>query len=509
MPTEPHGNGFRPPSKKPRIIIPVVVVSLVLVCFTLANLFIFTRTSQTTSETNEPVYMQAVRVYEHSGHLVQSTPRPVISETRNSSRLDNLDDLLDTIDRFIDLIIDMTEDEMARAREIIEEELERARAIVEEELRQAGQEVLQELENVQNHLQNNLDEGSFQWWGNWNPDFSVLEDRVFTNEWVVHEFIDNIADITSVYIVTFDDSVNISTTRSTLTVMYHEWIESQYNISIENGVLTITHNLPSCPITGYNVLRHYLRQNGETSFPHMGIMIPEHLNIEDIHIRSTNAEISTRNLETSANITAISTNGAISIRDSRIGGRTGGNLNMQTTNGAITIWHSILNGIVDMRTTNGAIYANNTIFVRDIVLRTTNGAVNAHNNTFSGNASLRTTNGRVDADENTFHELATLTTTNGNVNTTRNTFNGEARVSTTNGAIRVTRCIFTNLNVSTTRDNINIELPYSAENYDIQFSGRGNIRYNGNRVEARDMRNTNAPRRITASTTGDLIIVSR
>ena len=61
---------------------------------------------------------------------------------------------------------------------------------------------------------------------------------------------------------------------------------------------------------------------------------------------------------------------------------------------------------------------------------------------------------------------------------------------------------------TTSRDSIHIELPDSAENYDIQFSGRGNITHNGRRVEASDLRNSNASRRIIASTSGNLVIES-
>jgi len=443
MPNEPHENGFRPLGKKPQIIISVAIISLVLVCFTLVNLHI-SRSSQTASERNEPVLVQEVPVLEFvSVNPTQITP--VTDIARDSSRLD---DLLDSIDRLTDLVMELVEQEMERAWALIEEDLERSWEIAEEELERAREELentfrlLEEglevfererVENNQNNRQVN--------WGGWSPDFSVLEGRVLSGDLVAHEF-DN---ITSLYITTFDDSISFSTVDGDrLVVRYHEWIDYQYNISVSNGVLTITHNLPSCPQWGYSILRRYLQSNGQTRFPPMEIIIPEHFNIDDIHVRSTNAAVSTNELQI------------------------GGNLNVTTTNGAMAIRYSLIGGHVEMTSTNGAIAANNSIF--------------------GGTVDMRTTNGRA--------------------NTARNQFNGEARIRTTNGAIRITECVFTELNVSTSRDSIHIELPDSAENYDIQFSGRGNITHNGRRVEASDLRNSNASRRIIASTSGNLVIES-
>jgi len=528
-------NGTNSSSRRPKLFIPIAILIAILgLGFTLIG---FHNSSDSYITNTE----RAVELVAIDHRYV--TAVTAISTSNTSSPMDELiESILDAMRVLVEYVVEQTLQEEQFLLEL-EQELERLveefslqheRRIEEIVQRQQEPPVAQLLEQMEGRLEEidtagngenvSWSIGGWNWSGDWNlQDFSILEGRVHAQPiQVVTEF----SDITAIDIVSFDDSIRISSGGDMLIVRHYEWIDNHYTLTVTNGRLSITHNLPRDNMFGYNILRNYIRaRDGQNlRFPPIEIIIPESFNIDDIRIRGTNGSITFSDIQVESAINVTSTNGSLQVIDSHLNGR----VEMDTTNGSITTNNSTFADRVTVRTTNGSINTTNSTFrnaaslsstngsvtTRDsnftdtTSISTTNGGFNVNNSTFGDTATLRTTNGSFAVRDSTFARAATLSTTNGNLRTENNTFQSTTSVTTSNGSITVTRCTFTELNVSTSRNNIRIELPNSVEYYDIQFSGRGRLTHNGRRLENNDLRNPSATNRIiVSSSASDLIIV--
>ena len=173
-----------------------------------------------------------------------------------------------------------------------------------------------------------------------------------------------------------------------ITLHYYTSKEDPYEVSLENGVLTLKYKYDNLFSVGSWLKGSTIFNFMNNTNPYVELVMPKAY-ADDLKLNTSNASIHVSGLTGAGDIRMETSNSSIDISDVTAAG-----IGAQTSNGSVTLANAVIAGVVDVKSSNGTIHAKKVAAKDRLTLNTSNARINVEQIT-SAAIELHSSNGSI------------------------------------------------------------------------------------------------------------------